>query len=712
MRFHPVVSRVLSHRIFSILANPWALSIPISILIIYLLLPKFDKYKAEQKSIIDTENKFFWYHDIDGDGRSEEIEIRHAEATMYDTRVLVYKEGRLIDQWNFPAPLMRSPLEIGDFDSNGITEMYLFTQRGDSLFVNWFEPFDSTSGKHTRFISRAGLVSGKAEVEIHPVGLWDVDGDGFKELHFIVNSGFSLFPRNGYAWDIKNDTLYASLHCGGCIGKHVICDLNNDSLPEILVSVTAPGNMHSDTFPYSDWHCWLFAFTGKAEFLFEPVQIGDYSSALRIAPFKINDVMRIAALYVHRGPKEQDVLLQLYSAEGRLLRERNLGAFDKRKFEHATLLSLSPEKRDRLFLVYYNGEIEELDSALAPVKQYKVPGVTLGLLEFREGMLDIDGDGEKELLFSGNNKALVITRSDFSEPVSISLPERFVGQFTVIANGNEQPQLFIHGEKNGYIYSYGKNPQYPLRYAAWGGVFLGVLLFMLFLKLIQQYRLKLRMEQERKIAELQLKSITGQIDSHFNLNILNSIGSLFRKHETEKADYIFGKYAKLLRSAVLSSDRIFLPLKQELDDVENYLTLEKFRLGDVFDYAIHVDDGIDTRLQIPKMLIHTFAENAIKHGLRHLKSGGKLEISIGKNSAGCVIRVKDNGIGREKAKEHAHLSTGRGMKILDEILALHFNLTKNKITYQVNDLHHADGSAAGTEVLVVIYLTQVGKFAG
>jgi LytS/YehU family sensor histidine kinase len=59
---------------------------------------------------------------------------------------------------------------------------------------------------------------------------------------------------------------------------------------------------------------------------------------------------------------------------------------------------------------------------------------------------------------------------------------------------------------------------------------------------IQQYRLNLKLQTERKIASLQMKAVKNQVDPHFTLNILNAIGSLYASEMSrDKADYIFAK---------------------------------------------------------------------------------------------------------------------------------------------------------------------------
>ncbi len=209
-------------------------------------------------------------------------------------------------------------------------------------------------------------------------------------------------------------------------------------------------------------------------------------------------------------------------------------------------------------------------------------------------------------------------------------------------------------------------------------------------------------ELEREISELQIKSIQRQTDSHFTFNIINSIGSLFEKKDTEKANYIFGKYTKILRSTVLSSDNISITLSQELEDVENYLVLEQFRLNDKFDYGIQIDKSVNMDIPIPKMLIHTFVENAVKHGIKHKDGEGTIRISVRKNNFFFNISIEDDGIGRKRARELSKQSTGQGMRILDEILRLYSNLKKTRISYDVKDLLDDKGKHRGTLVNIRI----------
>ena len=119
-------------------------------------------------------------------------------------------------------------------------------------------------------------------------------------------------------------------------------------------------------------------------------------------------------------------------------------------------------------------------------------------------------------------------------------------------------------------------------------------------------------------------------------------------------------------------------------------------------YAIDIEEGVDTSTEIPRMLIHTFVENAIKHGLVPKGGGGMLEITVGSENKKVLVKISDNGIGRSCAKKLETGGTGKGLVIIDRILDLYKRITKKKISYQIVDLHNRGDEQSGTRVEVLI----------
>jgi LytS/YehU family sensor histidine kinase len=199
-----------------------------------------------------------------------------------------------------------------------------------------------------------------------------------------------------------------------------------------------------------------------------------------------------------------------------------------------------------------------------------------------------------------------------------------------------------------------------------------------------------------------MRAIANQIDPHFTLNILNTIGSLYASEENrDTADYIFGKYARLIRQTVISSDQIIITLGEELEFVRNYIDLERFRSNNSFDYSIDVGHDIDLRTKIPRMLIHTFVENAIKYGIRNKSGDGSLNISLNKKDNIYRIIIEDNGPGLDSQSTSVN-GTGKGLIILNELIELYYKLEKVRIKYTLQNISGPGNTVAGTIAAIEI----------
>ena len=121
---------------------------------------------------------------------------------------------------------------------------------------------------------------------------------------------------------------------------------------------------------------------------------------------------------------------------------------------------------------------------------------------------------------------------------------------------------------------------------------------------------------------------------------------------------------------------------------------------------IQVEKTVDTELNIPKMLVQIHVENALKHGIRTLKTGGKIDIRISKEVKGVKIEIEDNGIGREKSKWVNSGKIGIGLKTIKQIIELNNQKSRQKIKQKIIDLKDQKGSATGT--LVVLKFIEKG----
>ncbi len=161
------------------------------------------------------------------------------------------------------------------------------------------------------------------------------------------------------------------------------------------------------------------------------------------------------------------------------------------------------------------------------------------------------------------------------------------------------------------------------------------------------YKDKMR-EQEMDIARqnAELLALHSQINPHFLFNALESIRmhSLLR-HEYETADMV-EKLAIMERQNVdWGTDSI--AIKREMEFVEAYLGLQKYRFGERLSFELDVDE--DCRdIRIPKLTVVTFVENACVHGIESKTAPGWIFVRIHKEKQELCIEIEDTGEGLEE----------------------------------------------------------------
>ncbi|MEM6515007.1 MAG: histidine kinase [Bacteroidota bacterium] len=223
-------------------------------------------------------------------------------------------------------------------------------------------------------------------------------------------------------------------------------------------------------------------------------------------------------------------------------------------------------------------------------------------------------------------------------------------------------------------------------------------------------RLKLRLEAEQKghAAKMsELKALRSQMNPHFIFNAMNSVQSLIIKDKKDEAYNYLTKLSQLIRKTLTSSDKSMVYLDDELDQLVNYLELEKLRFRKDFVYQIDIDENIG-QIKIPSMIIQPFVENAVKHGLLH-KDGMKhlnIRFELKANLMRCII--EDNGVGRKASKEINRLKpdyqASFSTNAIQKRLELHKHYSNQSIGFEYQDLTE-DGRASGTRVTISIPFT-------
>jgi hypothetical protein len=153
---------------------------------------------------------------------------------------------------------------------------------------------------------------------------------------------------------------------------------------------------------------------------------------------------------------------------------------------------------------------------------------------------------------------------------------------------------------------------------------------------------------KRNVREESLRQqlLRVQIEAHFLYSSVSSLKRLISESNTEGATKFIQQLARLFRLSLENARQPFVALKNELDALDSYLTLQLSLFADQFDYRIEVEGIADQEaILIPPMLLQPFAENAILHGFAGQKEKGQLNINIKKNDKTLYCFIEDNGRG-------------------------------------------------------------------
>jgi LytS/YehU family sensor histidine kinase len=140
-------------------------------------------------------------------------------------------------------------------------------------------------------------------------------------------------------------------------------------------------------------------------------------------------------------------------------------------------------------------------------------------------------------------------------------------------------------------------------------------------------------------------------------------------------------------------------LEEEIDFVKNYIELERFRNSDSFSFIIDINPNVDLKFRIPRMLIHTYVENAIKYGIRRKLSGGFLKIFIQYVNRSIRIIIEDNGPGLNSTNTLTN-STGKGFVIVKQLIDLFHKLEKIRISTSMNNITGQNGEVLGARAVI------------
>jgi hypothetical protein len=190
----------------------------------------------------------------------------------------------------------------------------------------------------------------------------------------------------------------------------------------------------------------------------------------------------------------------------------------------------------------------------------------------------------------------------------------------------------------------------------------------------QVFRISLRATDERQrlefsVREAEARALRAQMDPHFLFNALNSVRALIGD-DPDGARDMLTRYTEVLHYALTTGRAASVPLGDELRAVESYLELERWRYDDRMTVRINVPDA-HYGVRVPPLLLQTLAENAVRHGIARIRSGGSVAIATEQREGSLILSVtnpaplslddgrdRERGIGLANSRERLALLYG------------------------------------------------------
>ena len=165
-------------------------------------------------------------------------------------------------------------------------------------------------------------------------------------------------------------------------------------------------------------------------------------------------------------------------------------------------------------------------------------------------------------------------------------------------------------------------------------------------------------ESRARLARAEVRALRAQISPHFVYNALTTIASYIRTDPVRARELLL-EFADFTRYSFRSAGE-YTTLKDELENIERYIALEKARFRDRLNIKLKIAPEV-LSVVLPFLALQPLVENAVRHGLASKPSGGTITLTAENAGSECVIIVEDDGVGMDPARltedlDDAHLS--------------------------------------------------------
>ena len=596
-----------------------------------------------------------YYIDLDNNSQKEKVQlVNYGNLGRPMVKVRNLSNRDYLGIWNLKGEILENaPLLFADHNHDGKKEIYAFSRIKDSIFIYGIDyQKENQYLVEKMFVARTRFFENKIDLKVRPVGQEDLNEDGYNELYFAIDAGFSMKPRRIYAVDVKNCRVHSSPRAGIRYKQRglIMFDLNHDGEKEILASTHASDN-YSDTssFPYNDNSSWLMAFDKKLRFLFEPVEFKGSPAGLSVIPYSGKEKNYIATLHLsHDKDHKEPFKLSLYSTQGRHLKSINL--FNIQGIDHSSYFATFQDRKDwnDLFISNRKGQVYYFNERLELIHSKDISEKKIIHCNY----IDIDPHIEGNEIFIPTSQGFIITDQAFNELMEVDGMGNSLGLYRIYTHQRDgKTILYAQDKRKAYKMNLSTTWLYETRWWVTTWVFLLVLLIF-YLQRQWARRRKARMiKRKLRFQEAEKKRLAK--DLHDELG--NRLMGLRLQMEEMKN----GENRDKLDQAI---DYIH-KTHQEIRNIIHNLTPPRFREYDLISLLQELLDeydhysAISVHFQAPsdgkpkglvpenvKFQAYRILQEALTNTIKH-SGGDQAWVRLEKDRNHLYLHIEDNGEG-------------------------------------------------------------------
>ena len=155
-------------------------------------------------------------------------------------------------------------------------------------------------------------------------------------------------------------------------------------------------------------------------------------------------------------------------------------------------------------------------------------------------------------------------------------------------------------------------------------------------------------QEQKQLRKAEFELLQAQINPHFLYNTLDAIVWSAEAGNQKQVVSMVGSLSEFFRSS-LNKGKEIVTIREDLQHVRSYLEIQQIRYQDILTYEINVPEEI-YKYTIPKITIQPVVENALYHGIKNKRGGGKIIVTGGELDDCVQITIKDDGIGMDSER--------------------------------------------------------------